>query len=94
MNYSVPEVRQRQGQGQGLLLYTLQAEAAEFIKRKSVDCGGQKGINTICLATSRHGHKRNIMKITNTVLRKMSVLWKDISRFKAHRGSDLQPFVR
>lgn len=37
---------------------------------------------------------KNILKITNTVLRKKSVLWKDISWFKPHRGSDLQPFVR
>lgn len=58
MNESVPQARQRQGQGEGLLLYRLQAEAAEFIKTKSVDCGGQEGINTSCLVTSRHDHKK------------------------------------
>lgn len=42
MDESVPQARQRQGQGQGLLLYRLQAEAADFIKRKSVDCGGSR----------------------------------------------------
>lgn len=93
MDESVPQARQRQGQGQGQLLYRLQAEAADFIKRKSVDCGGQEGINTTCLFHKQTRHNKHIMKITNMVIHKKSALWKDISWFKARRGSDLQPVV-
>lgn len=53
---SVPQARQ--GQGQGLFLYRLQPNAAEFIKKKSVDSRGQEGINTSCLFHSRYSREK------------------------------------